>query len=189
MAVNGRNAEEIERVGLLAAQLGAGRVSFAMTQATGTEEDASLRLPLAAWSAIQDRVGRLDEALKIPVSAAEGFPRRQPFHVCEPWRSEALHVDVQGRLTLCCQLAGGPGGDLDVVADLATTPLASAHASLLDRIHSLQRERLELVAAGDATGWDLPTCNWCARRHGRPHWTEEGRAGPPAARARRGKGL
>jgi len=185
MALHALNEGELERAGLLAAQLGAGRMAFAMTQATGTAQDGRLRLPLEAWGPILDRVTRLGETLRIPVTAAEGFPRAQPFHVCEPWRSEALHVDVQGRLTLCCQLAGGPGGDGDVVADLATSSLAAAHALLLARVHALQRERLALVAAGEATGWDALPCNWCARRHGRPHWTAAGSGGARARRARR----
>lgn len=186
MAVNARNAADLERVGLLAAQLGAARVAFAVTQATGTPEDAALHLPVTAWRAVKDRVDRLGETLRIPVSAPEGFPRAQPFHVCEPWRTEALHVDARGRLTLCCQLAGAPGGDGDVVADLAVVPLAEAHARLLERVHALQRERLALAASGSAGEWDLLPCNWCARRHGKPHWTDGGGAGPVARRARAG---
>jgi MoaA/NifB/PqqE/SkfB family radical SAM enzyme len=186
MAVNARNVAELERLGLLAAELGAGRVLFAATQPTGTPEDDALYLPVEAWRQIRDRIDRLGEALRIPVAAAEGFPRAQPFHVCEPWRTEALHVDVRGRLTVCCQLAGGPGGDADVVADLAEVSLAEAHAALLDRVHALQRERLALVTGGNAVGWDAVPCAWCARRHGRPHWRDGGRGGPAAVRARRG---
>ena len=69
------------------------------------------------------------------------------------------------------QLSGTGPGEEDVLADLATVPLAEAHARLLDRAHALQRERLALAAAGRIEGWDLSTCNWCARRHGKPAWS------------------
>jgi hypothetical protein len=70
-----------------------------------------------------------------------------------------------------------------VVADLAATTLLDAHRRLLARVHLLQRERLEAVAAR-VGAWDALQCNWCARRHGRPHWVEGGSGGP---RARRGE--
>jgi MoaA/NifB/PqqE/SkfB family radical SAM enzyme len=178
--INRRNLGHMEQMALLAAQLGAKRLSFAPTQATGRAEDAELRLEPVELFAARDRVDRLAEHLRIPVTATEGFPRRQPFHACAPWRSDMLHVDPRGRLTLCCQLSGIGGGDADVVADLRDVPLDEAHSRLLDRVHLLQRERLELAAQGRLDGWELSTCNWCARRHGKPHWTDAGRGGRPA---------
>ena len=157
-----------------------------MMQATGAPEDARLRLEAGAWGGIHDRIVRLEGLLRIPVTATEGFARAQPFHVCEPWRSEILAVDVRGRLTLCCQLAGVAGGDEDVVADLAEVPLAAAHARLLERVHVLQRERLEAASSAAGDEWDLFPCNWCARWHSRPHWTAGGAAGPRPARTRSG---
>jgi MoaA/NifB/PqqE/SkfB family radical SAM enzyme len=185
MTVHAENAHQVEALAMQAAQLGAAGISFGMTVATGTDADRALSMPLAAWRAVRDRVERLVGILSVPVRIAEGFPRLQPFHACEPWRSEILHVDPRGRLTLCCQLSGAPGGDEDVIADLATTPLLDAHRALLDRIHRLERERLEAVAGG-AGPWELLQCNWCARRHGRPHWIEGGSAGPRSRRAVRG---
>jgi MoaA/NifB/PqqE/SkfB family radical SAM enzyme len=186
MTVNALNAAEVEEHALLAAQLGASRVSYAMTQATGSAHDAALWLPAEGWRAVKDRVDRLGELLRIPVTAAEGFPRPQPFHVCEPWRSEVLHVDPRGRLTMCCQLSGTPGPDADVMGDLATTSLVEAHRRLLDHVALLQRERLDAVAGGGLAGWDLFGCNACLRRHGKPHWTDAGAGGPVALRARAG---
>ncbi len=184
MTVNAVNEGELEELGLLATQLGATRASFAMMQATGTSHDRDLGLPAERWGGIKDRIERLAEALKIQVTAAEGFQRPQPFHVCEPWRSEILHVDPRGRLSLCCMLSGTPGGDADVMGDLATGSLADAHRRLLDHVHVLQRERLDAVAAGGLSGWDLFGCNACLRRHGKPHWTDTGTGGAPAVRAR-----
>jgi len=185
MTVSARNVGEIEDLALAAAHLGAARVSVAMMQATGTDGDARLHLPASAWRTVKDRVDRLGAALQIPVTAAEGFARPSPFHVCEPWRGEPLHVDPRGRLTLCCQLSGVPGGDEEILADLAVTSLADAHRRLVDRVHVLQRERLDALQAGGLGEWDLFACNTCLRRHGKPHWVDAGSAGPLAVRARR----
>jgi MoaA/NifB/PqqE/SkfB family radical SAM enzyme len=188
MTVNALNVDELEDFALLAAQLGASRASFAMTQATGSVHDRELWLPAERWGQVKDRIDRLGALLRIPVTAAEGFRRAQPFHVCEAWRSEVLHVDPRGRLTMCCQLSGTAGPDADVMADLATTSLAEGHRRLLERAHQLQRERLDALVAGAVEGWDLFSCNACLRRHGKPHWTDEGGAGPVALRVRSREG-
>jgi MoaA/NifB/PqqE/SkfB family radical SAM enzyme len=177
LTVHRRSVGQLEAAALLAAELGAGRFSFGPMLPTGRDADAALALGPEALAAAKDRIDRLGELLRIPVTASEGFPRRQPFHVCEPWRCEILHVDPRGRLTLCCQLSGVGGGEADVVADLAAVPLAEAHARLLDRVHALQRERLALAASGALGEGDRALCSWCARRHGKPHW----RAGEGAA--------
>ncbi len=182
MTLHARNQAELEPLGLLAAELGAKTVSFAMMNATGRPEDRDLYLPPQAWDRIRDRIERLATLLKIEVSAAEGFRRGDRFHVCEPFRSEVLHVTPTGHLNLCCNLSGVPGGTGDVVADLATTPLAEAHRRLLALVHGLERERLDAIAAAPAAPeWDDFPCNRCLARFGKPHWVEGGSAGPGGA--------
>jgi hypothetical protein len=172
MTVNARNESELEQMGLLAGELGAKAMSFAMMNATGRPEDRDLYLSPAAWDRIRDRIERLSTLVKVQVTAAEGFRRGDRFHVCEPFRSEVIHVTPWGELNLCCNLSGVPGGREDVVADLATTSLADAHRKLLELIHGLERERLERIAAGPIPpGWDDFPCNRCLARFGKPHWT------------------
>lgn len=185
MTVNALNAGEIEQVGLAASHLGASRVVFCMTQATGTGADARLRLSRADWIAARDRVERLGDVLKLPVSGADAWRRDQPFHACEPLRGEMIHVDPRGRLTLCCQHSGIPGGDRTVVADLETTTLAQAHGRLLDVAHRFQRDKLAAMESGALDDWDLFPCNYCLKHYGMPHWTDAGSAGAPARGGRR----
>jgi MoaA/NifB/PqqE/SkfB family radical SAM enzyme len=186
MSVHARNQHEVEPFGLLAANLGAARVSFVMTQATGTLHDEALYLAPAAWRAVQDRIARLAGALKLPVVTPEGFFHEQPFHVCEPWRSEQLHVDLAGRLNLCCQHSGLPSDERrgDVAGDLHAMSLAEAHARFLDLVHGAQRDRVAAIAAGPLDEWDHFPCNWCLKHFGKPHWAGEGAAGPAASRER-----
>ncbi|UQA55310.1 radical SAM protein [Polyangium aurulentum] len=186
MTLNARNVHQIEAFGLMAAQLGAARASFSMLQATGTHHDKALFMPARAWAAAQDRIERLARALTLPVSMPEGFPKEQPFHVCEPFKSEQLHVDVEGRLNLCCQHAGVPseGPPRDVAADLGETSLAEGHRRLLGIIHETQAAKLEAMTRGELDAWDHFPCNWCMKHFAKPHWTEEGAGGPEAQRER-----
>lgn len=184
LTVHARNVAALEEMGLAAAHLGAERLMFGMTQPTGTPRDRELHLSPAAWRAAKDRIARLAETLKLPVGMAEGFPEPSRFHVCHPARMETLHVDPQGRLNLCCQLSGVPGDERDVVADLAAVDLVEAHRRLLDLVHEEQRRRLEVIAAGPGGPWDAFPCNECLRSFGKPHWTEQGSAGPAARRER-----
>lgn len=185
MTVNARNETEIEQAALAAAALGAKQVGFSMTNATGSDADRDLYLSPAALDRIRDRVERLSTLLHVPVTLAEGFRRAWRFHLCEPFRSEVLHVTPHGMLNLCCNHSGVPGSDEDEVADLSVESLADGHRKLLDLVHRLERERLDAIAGapGQAPGWDDFPCNRCLARLGKPHWVEGGSAGPRAARA------
>jgi MoaA/NifB/PqqE/SkfB family radical SAM enzyme len=186
LTVNALNVETIEEMGLAAAQLGATKVLFGATQPTGTPLDQALWLSPAAWREARDRIKRLGETLRLPVVMAEGFPTDERFHVCVAHRSEILHVDPHGRLSLCCQLSGTPGGDDDVVADLAEVGLVEGHRRLLELIHRAQDRRLASLEVTPRGGWDLFPCNLCLQSFGKPHWTDDGAAGPKAARVRFG---
>jgi MoaA/NifB/PqqE/SkfB family radical SAM enzyme len=189
MTVHARNVDAIEEFGLAAAALGAARVMYGPTQPTGTPRDAVLWMPPAGWRSARDRLDRLAEALRIPVTIAEGFPEEDRFQVCPAWRSEILHVDLHGRLSLCCQLSGTPGGDADAVADLAQVDLVEAHRRLLRLIHDLEDRRLVAIGAGPGDAWDAFGCNLCQASFGKPYWTSEGSAGPKALRPRFGPEL
>jgi MoaA/NifB/PqqE/SkfB family radical SAM enzyme len=187
MALHRKNVHQIEALGMLASQLKAKRVSFAILQATGTPLDAELHLSAREWRDAMDRVVRLAEILKVEVKMPEGWYMEQPFHQCEVFGSLQLHVDVEGRLNLCCQHSGIPSEEHpapDVLADLRTTPLAEAHARLLDLIHKLQRDKLARVAAGGLSEWEHFPCNDCMKTLGKPYWDEHGAVGPSASRER-----
>jgi MoaA/NifB/PqqE/SkfB family radical SAM enzyme len=186
MAVHAVNEPEMEQLGLLAANLGAICVSFALTQPTGTRHDAQFFLPPAGLRRIRARAERLAETLRIQVVLPEGHFEEQPFHVCSAFRSETLHVGVRGDLTLCCLHSGIPsdGNRSDVGGDLAKMSLVDAHARLLGIIHDAQAERLRTLSQGPVGDWDHFPCNQCLKSFGRPHWSADGAAGPPAARER-----
>lgn len=184
MVLNAKNVHQIEAMGLLAAELGAARVSFSMLQPSGTQNDAELFMSPKAWRAAAARIERLSGTLRISVAQPEGFYREQPFHVCDPFASQQLHVTVEGKLNLCCVHADLPGEPRDVVADLAETSLSEAHGRLLALIHEVQAARLAEIRAGGLTEWDHFPCNWCLKYFGKPHWEGDGASGPEARRER-----
>lgn len=190
MALNRRNHQELEQLGLLAAQLGAKSVSFAWLQPTGTEADRELYLTPKEWRMIQRRIQSLSGALAIKVILPEGHYQKTQFALCAPFRSETLHVDLAGRLTLCCLHSGIPSSGIDaaVGGDLHHVSLVEAHRGILHIIHRDQEARLnELQTASGKTNdeWEGFHCNRCLQRYGRPYWTAGGSAGPVAARERR----
>lgn len=187
ITLNARNVDQIEEMALLASQLGADKLAYNFTQPTGTFLDASLHLPASEWQRALDRVNRVRAMFKISVIHSELLPHEEPFHMCEMWRHEHLHVDPYGRLNLCCQHAGVPGeGPIsDVAGDLHEITLAEAHLRFTEIVNETVKARLQLLSRGDASEWDKHfSCNWCLSRFGKPHWTETGAQGPVAARPR-----
>jgi MoaA/NifB/PqqE/SkfB family radical SAM enzyme len=186
MAVHARNQQEVEALGFLAAQLGAKHVAFAMTQPTGTHLDSSLFLPASEWSRIHERIEKLAAALAIRVIAPEGYPRRELLALCGPMRGETLHVDLYGRLSLCCLHSQVPGGeDRAVAGEVGSQGFTAAHHRLLEIIHDAQRARLRALERGELNSpWGRFPCNSCLAHFGKPHWTDQGTEGPRAARER-----
>jgi MoaA/NifB/PqqE/SkfB family radical SAM enzyme len=186
MTIQARNQGEIEGVGLMAGQLGAHRVLYAMMQPTGTVHDEALFLPATEWRRIHGRLERLATALAIPVELAEGHYEKSRFSVCDAWRGETLHVDVDGRLTLCCLHAQVPSlhPDREVAGDLRELSLVDAHRRLLELIRRTQDETVAALAGTEDSAWDHFHCNRCLGSFGKPHWTESGASGPSAQRER-----
>ena len=186
MTINALNEHEIERFAMEGAKLGATRLSFGMTQATGTYLDDALHLPAARWSRITDEIERLACAVRVPITYTDGFPRRSPVYECEPFRSEILHVDFHGHMNLCCQHADVPAEDpaRDRLVDLRKGSLIDGHRAMLARISEVRTAKLDAIEAGTLDAWDHFPCNFCMRALGKPHWTDEGAAGPGAGRER-----
>jgi MoaA/NifB/PqqE/SkfB family radical SAM enzyme len=186
MAVNARNETEIEALGLLAAQLGAHRVSYAMTQPTGTKHDAALFLPAAAWRRVRTRVEQLSNALALDVELAEGHYSTSRFSLCDPLRGETLHVDVDGNLTLCCLHSQVPSAQpaREIAGDLRKLSLVEAHRRLLELIRRTEDDSLTRLGESTGSEWEHFHCNQCLASFGKPHWTDQGAAGPLANRER-----
>ena len=191
MTLSARNVDEIEAMALLASQLGAKKVSFNFTQPTGTFLDAAMHLSAADWKRAMDRIERVRASFKLEVINSENGPSPTPFFMCEMWRQGQFHVDTKGRLSLCCQHSGTPGGDEEagVAGDLAQVSLSDAHARYTEIVHELMQARIRALREPELSEWDRDfSCNWCLKHFDKPHWSEDGALGPAASRVRwRGK--
>ncbi len=186
MAVNARNEHELEALGLLAAQLGARRVSYAMTQPTGTKHDAALFLPASTWRRIRTRIEQLAKALALEVELTEGHYVESRYASCDALRGETLHVDVEGNLTLCCLHSQVPSAQpgRDIAGDLHKLTLVEAHRRLLELIRRTTDDALTRLGESTGSPWEHFHCNQCLASFGKPHWTDAGAAGPAANRER-----
>lgn len=187
--LHAKNVDQVESIGVLAAQLGAARVSYVMACATGSPSDAELYLSARQWRTVMDRIDRVAEILKIPVSVPEGYYRDQPWHVCAPFAGQQIHVDVEGRVNLCCQHASVPrqaGDDRDIAGSLLEMSLPEAVRRYLEMVHRYQTDKLDALTRGELDEeWDRFPCNYCMKYHGKPHWTADGVGGAVAVRERR----
>lgn len=188
MTVHRRNVGELERLGLDAALLGAKHVSFGMMQPTGTALDEGLAIGPDEWRRIHQRIERLASVLRLTVVAPEGHWRSTVEPLCGPLRGETIHVDIHGRLSLCCLQSDVPTSDAGIDRTVLG-PVTTASGS---------RETVELAGlravAADALRehWDLPerglwhgfSCNTCLALSGKPHWRDDGVGGGQAARER-----
>lgn len=188
IALHAKNIHEIEAYAIQAAQLGAAKISFSQTQPTGTHHDQNLFLTAKQWNNVRDRIERLQSILSVPIIMPEGFESELPFHICAAFTQSQLHVDVEGRLNLCCMHsdipAANPDEAGDLAGDLATMSLTKAHANLVGIIHRAQVNRIEAIESGQLSEWDKFPCNYCLKSFGKPHWTADGAAGPSAQRPR-----
>ncbi|MCX7809159.1 MAG: radical SAM protein, partial [Deltaproteobacteria bacterium] len=192
MVIHAENESEIEEFAFLAARLGADRVSFAPYAPTGTHFDKAFYISRRGWDSIVHRIERVAEVLSVPVHLTARAPTPELFRVCDPWRNRSLHVNVNGELSLCCDLAEvptDPNSELsDVIANLHEVSLFEAHARSLPLIQELMRRRIKAIAEGSLSPWDEVSCNWCSKQFGKPHWKDDGEVGGGVAERPRWRG-
>jgi molybdenum cofactor biosynthesis enzyme MoaA len=188
MTVHRRNVHELERLGLDAALLGAKHVSFAMMQATGTPLDEGLAIDPDEWRRIHHRIERLASVLRIDVVAPEGHWRSSVEPLCDPLRGETIHVNVHGRLSLCCAQSDVPTSHvtadrtvLGVLTSAAGLREAAELSALYATVGAALREHWDSAERGRWSGF---SCNTCLALSGKPHWTDGGVGGTQAERER-----
>jgi MoaA/NifB/PqqE/SkfB family radical SAM enzyme len=187
MTVHRQNVDQIERMALLAADLGADRLAFSMSQPSGTAFDSEMHLPLASWRKARARIEKLSASQRIPILCTDSFPQRDRFYLCSAFTSDVLHIDHRGYLSICCQHADIAGEDspADAIADLREVALVEAHRRLLALVFEQQQARLAALRDKLLDPWDDSPCNYCMKHFGKPYWSDEGAQGPQARQERR----
>jgi len=171
--VGRQNCAEMEELAWLGVALGARRVLFAYMQPVPREAGV-LPSPDEARR-LRERAGAIGPLFRTPVVPTIGLAHPDAILGCRSLELADLNVDVQGRLTLCCQLSGCAGavGEDDVIADLGITSLVAALETALGRIGSLRAARVRERAAGKADPLDDFFCYWCLRTLRKLDWLRD----------------
>jgi MoaA/NifB/PqqE/SkfB family radical SAM enzyme len=187
--INRRNQHQIQEFCLLAARLGAESILFATLYPTGTMLDRTLSMTPDEWRQARERIDSMRRIVNVGVRLGVGWPTGSAWEVCSPWKFEEFHVDIYGRLNLCCVHSGIPyDGNTpvppDVAGDLRRETFLEAWPRLVTMIHELMQRRIAAMTSGTLSEQDMQGCNWCLKSLGRPHWTADGVGGPVARRER-----
>ena len=168
---------DLERVALLAARMGAARLSFAHLMPTSSDIAGTLALTRDERAAAEREIAHLARIFRMPVGLDVGYYNVAPAAPCAPLHGVSANVNYCGELTLCCNLSGfrGAAGNDDIVADLDQEPFATA-LERLRRLASAQAahraKTLETLAADGATA-DLTVgspCLFCMSTLGKTPW-------------------
>lgn len=175
MVVHRGNRAEVEHMALLCSKLNATRLHIAHAQPTPHLLKHGLMPSPQEYRQIEREVGDLQQRFKMPIILSAGFYDQTPLAHCRFLKLGGLNIDHQGRLTTCCQLSNleGGSGQEDIVADLATESLESAHAKLLQVYNRLFETRLSKI--GDNTLHDLDHfhCWHCMKHFKKAEWMRD----------------
>lgn len=171
---------QLEAIALLAARLGAAALHFAHFLPTSAEAENESALTLEEQRHAEQEVMGLAKILKMPVGIAVGYYDIRSEVPCSPLKATSCNVDWQGRLTLCCNLAGYRNADAeqDVVADLNKESFAEGYARLKALAQNQLDRRRQALAEFAARGEtpDLFTgspCLFCLQSFGKIPWRNE----------------
>ena len=169
---------DLERFAILAARMGAARLSFAHVMPTSAGIADASALSLEERALAEREIAALARIFRMPIGLDVGYYDTTHRVPCSPLAGASANVDYRGRLTLCCNLSGfrGAAGEPDVAGDLMREPFAAAYARQRQlAAGQIERRWARLAALADAgTPADLATgspCLFCLRTLAKTPWT------------------
>lgn len=175
MCLNNQNKDEISAMALLAAQLGAKQLFYALSIPTPALVSKDLLLSPAECLKIERQVNLLKSSFSFDIYMAIGYSVNNPFFHCRAMNMSALNFDYAGNLTVCCQLSNYVA-DTNSTADIAAS---MTEASIMDGMTKLQytlnkflKEKIEHVQCGFKDVDTFP-CIYCAKWYGKLEWLKE----------------
>jgi MoaA/NifB/PqqE/SkfB family radical SAM enzyme len=179
---------DLERFAILAARMGAMRLSFAHLMPTSADIADTWALTLEERAAAEREIAQLAHIFRMPVGLDVGYYNVAQAAPCAPLHGVSANVNYRGQLTLCCNLSGfrGATADEDIVADLDREPFEVGLERLRRLASAQSAQRAKTLAALDAAGEtaDLTTgspCLFCMSTLGKTPWVP---ASPGANRRR-----
>ncbi len=172
MVVTTKNRGELEEMAILAGRLGVEALGYGHCQPTPDGLAAGLVPTHRERRRIESEVAALQGLFQIDIVLAGDHYTESLFHQCPQLRMEEFNIDYRGNLTTCCMLSNYRGGaaDTDVVADLSKVSFYEAHQRLVGQIAEINREKIEHLAASEASEADHFICTHCLKRYDKlPH--------------------
>lgn len=170
--------DQLERIAIFAARMGAAALNFVHVMPTSTTLADESALSLDEQRMVEEEIAILARIFKMNIGVDVGYynidEERAP---CSPLAGTSMNVDYRGRLSLCCNLSGfrGAAEETDVVADLNVESFASAFAKLKEVASAQLQKRKDVLVALRAQGVtpDLFTgspCLFCLQSFGKTPW-------------------
>jgi MoaA/NifB/PqqE/SkfB family radical SAM enzyme len=177
--IDRRTRGELRAAADLAESIGAHELHYILPQPVAASVMRDSDLPLDAWAGVQRELTAIagEPRAHARIVLDYGFPSDGPETPCSTKARTRLFVDAWGRLVSCCQLSDYGFNDAEVVADLASVPLADALARFHSRIDSLVTAS---APRSDALAERFP-CMRCARANGKLDWLRAHPRSPWAA--------
>jgi MoaA/NifB/PqqE/SkfB family radical SAM enzyme len=172
MVAHRGNSHELEQMALLASKMDATRLHIAHMQPTPHAVEHSLLHSPEEYRRVEDEVRSLQGRFRMPIAFSAGFYDETPLAHCKFLRFGALNIDYAGRLTTCCQLSNMEGDTLetDVVSNLQTTSLETAHMKLLEVYQEIFDARLQKMQDGTFQKLDNFHCWHCLKHFKKVDW-------------------
>ena len=174
--IDARTRTQLREAADLAESLGAHELHYILPQPVAASVKRDSDLPLEEWWVVQRELDAIaaEPRSHVRIVRDYGFPSDGPEAPCSTKARRRLFVDAWGRLVTCCQLSDYGFNDAEVVADLATTPVAEA----LERFHERVDRLIEATAPrSDALAERFP-CMRCARANGKLDWLRDHERSP-----------
>jgi sulfatase maturation enzyme AslB (radical SAM superfamily) len=170
--------DQLERIAIFAARMGAAALNFVHVMPTSGEFENDVALTREEQRAAEEEIAILARIFKLKIRIDVGYynvdEQRAP---CSPLAGTSMNVDYRGRLSLCCNLSGFRGAEAepDVVADLNVESFSSALAKLRALAAAqLERRRTALVTLrSKGVTPDLyigSPCLFCLQSYGKIPW-------------------
>ena len=171
IVIDRRDRHEVRSVADLAESLGCLRLHYILPQPVPGSVARDSDLAPEEWAAVRDEIHALsrEPARRTAIQLDYGAPavHGEPEMLCDTMALTRVYVDVNGCVSLCCQMSDYGSATTDVVADLHTMSFSDAWTRYQLAVTEL-RARTSPGMVGGALA-DFP-CLRCAHSLGKLDW-------------------
>jgi len=171
--------DELEKIALFSARLGAAGLNFAHIMPTSPEVEDSSALTYAERERADQEIANLARIFKMKIGIDVGYHNLDVAPPCSALAGVSANIDYRGKLTLCCNLSGfrGAAGEIDVAADLNKQDFASAFLQLSELASgqlAARRERIESKSHAELSQdpYVSSPCLFCLDTFGKLPWRQ-----------------